>query len=59
MIGFRVLYSLPDGSRDTTLFTMPNASFPLDGISPVDVVRFLFFIAYPTATILGIYLVCM
>ena len=42
MNGFRILYSLPDGTRVTTFFGMPIASFSLDGISPVDLVCFFF-----------------
>lgn len=59
MDGFRILFSLPDGSLDTTFFCMPIASFPLDGISSVDLVRLLFHNAYPTATILDIKPACM
>lgn len=54
MNGFRILYSLPDGTRHITFFTIPIASFPLDGISSVDLVCFFFHNAYPTATILDI-----
>lgn len=59
MNGFRILYSLPDGTRDTTFFGLPIASFPLDGISSVDLVCFFFHNAYPTATILDIKPDCM
>ena len=59
MNGFRILYSLPDGTRDTTFFGMPISSVPLDGIFPVDLVCFFFYNAYPTATILDIKPDCM
>lgn len=59
MDGFRILYSLPVCTRDTTFFGMPIASFPLDGISSFDVVCFFFHNAYPTATILDIKPDCM
>ena len=54
MNGFRILYLLPDGTRDTTFFSVPIASFTLHGISSVDLVCLLFHNAYPTATILDI-----
>lgn len=59
MNGFRILYSLHDGTLYTTFFGMPIASFPLDGISSVELVCFLFHNAYPTATILDIQPDCM
>ena len=59
MNGFCILYSLPDGTRDSTFFSVPIASFPLDGISLVDLVCLFFHNAYPTATILDIKPDCM
>lgn len=59
MNGFRILYSLPDGTLDTIFFSMPTASFPLDGISSVALVSLLFHIAYPNAIILDITPACM
>ena len=54
MDGYRILFLCPDGSTDTTFFGMPISSFPLNDLSPVDIVRFMFPLAHPGCVFLDI-----
>lgn len=54
MYGYRVLFLRPDGSKDTTFFGMPISSFPLDDLSPVEIVHFFFSLSHPGCVVLDI-----
>lgn len=54
MNGYRILFLAPDGSKDTTFFSLPIFSFPSDDLSPVEIVRFMFSMAHPGCLILDI-----
>lgn len=56
MYGYRILFLCPDGSKDTTFFGIPFSSFPLNDLSTVEIVHFMFSLAHPGCVILDIQL---